>query len=510
MSQFLYGRLLRHYRPASNGITRREALMRTLAASAGLLLSTSPVSARAAGAAGRKRVIVVGGGFGGLACAYELTAAGYDVILFEARSRFGGRVLSFNDLVNGKTVEGGGELIGSNHPAWVSYANRFALELVAVTEDDKADVPVMLEGKKLDFKRVRELLDEMDDAYKTLNAAARKVNEDQPWKTRGAEALDAKNTGQWTAALAVSDECRQLICADLACNNAVAIDKQSYLGNLAQIKGGGVEKFWTDTEVLRCKGGNQQLAIRLAKAIGEDRIRMTAVTEIAVKDTRVRVTGADGRVVEADDAVLAVPPSVWNKIAIDPPLPPELKPQMGTSVKYLASVASRFWSDANLSPGAHTNGDIGQTWEGTNAQPGKEGAELTAFSGGPAAEACRAGPRERREAAYAKTLEVLFPGFGKHFVKSRFMDWPAEPLTGAGYSFPAPGQIMTMGPILRNGIGRLHFAGEHACYKFTGYMEGALNSGAALARRLAERDGLVKPPAPPPPPPRHAEPSKEK
>jgi monoamine oxidase len=42
----------------------------------------------------------------------------------------------------------------------------------------------------------------------------------------------------------------------------------------------------------------------------------------------------------------------------------------------------------------------------------------------------------------------------------------------------------------------LHFAGEHACYKFVGYMEGALNSGVAVAKRIAARDaGATVPPA---------------
>jgi monoamine oxidase len=72
------------------------------------------------------------------------------------------------------------------------------------------------------------------------------------------------------------------------------------------------------------------------------------------------------------------------------------------------------------------------------------------------------------------------------------MDWPNDPLTGGGYSFPAPGQVTTLGPILYNGIGRLHFCGEHTCYKFVGYMEGGLNSGASLAARIAKRDGVVK------------------
>ena len=32
---------------------------------------------------------------------------------------------------------------------------------------------------------------------------------------------------------------------------------------------------------------------------------------------------------------------------------------------------------------------------------------------------------------------------------------------------------MTQGPILAEGLGRLHFAGEHTCLKFVGFMEGA-------------------------------------
>jgi monoamine oxidase len=71
------------------------------------------------------------------------------------------------------------------------------------------------------------------------------------------------------------------------------------------------------------------------------------------------------------------------------------------------------------------------------------------------------------------------------------MAWPDEPWTLAGYSFPAPGQVTTVGPLLAKGLGRLHFAGEHACYKFVGYMEGALSSGAAVAMKLAARDGVV-------------------
>jgi monoamine oxidase len=61
-----------------------------------------------------------------------------------------------------------------------------------------------------------------------------------------------------------------------------------------------------------------------------------------------------------------------------------------------------------------------------------------------------------------------------------------SPWSKAGYSFPAPGQIISQGKTLYEGLGRLHFAGEYTCYQFIGYMEGALNSGAGVARRLAQ------------------------
>lgn len=199
----------------------------------------------------------------------------------------------------------------------------------------------------------------------------------------------------------------------------------------------------------------------------------------------------DGRTIECDDVVVTTPPSVWSKIDFSPALPATLKPQMGTNVKYLAHTKTRLWTKNGLSQYAMSDGPVQMTWDGTDNQPGDENNVLVAFSGGPQAEECLARAKDSRDAAYAKDLEQFFPGFKDDFVKSRFMDWPRDPWTMASYSFPAPGQVTSQGPILREGIGRLHFAGEHTCYKFVGYMEGGLSSGAELAQRLAVRDGLM-------------------
>ena len=145
-----------------------------------------------------------------------------------------------------------------------------------------------------------------------------------------------------------------------------------------------------------------------------------------------------------------------------------------------------------MSPDSLTDSLVNMTWEGTDAQEGDANVELTGFSGGPAADKALAVAKDRRDAEFGTMLELLYPGFKENFVKSRFMDWPNEKWTQAGYSFPAPGQVTTVGPRMYEGVGRLHFAGEHTCYKFVGYMEGASTRAQSLAKRLAVRDGVAK------------------
>src|SRR5262245_28642262 len=123
----LYARLHTRY-GATDGIGRREMIKQSLAAAAGLLISERLSFAAPHDAA--PRVIIVGGRLAGLAARYGLTRGGADVTVLEARNRIGGRVISFSDLVPGGSMEGGAELIGSNHAIWQQYKERFKLSFV--------------------------------------------------------------------------------------------------------------------------------------------------------------------------------------------------------------------------------------------------------------------------------------------------------------------------------------------------------------------------------------------
>src|SRR5260370_34885619 len=68
-------------------------------------LAAEPIRAEAGIGKGVK-VVVLGGGIGGLVSAYELKKLGYEVTLLEARERPGGRNWTGRDGTKGKFVDG--------------------------------------------------------------------------------------------------------------------------------------------------------------------------------------------------------------------------------------------------------------------------------------------------------------------------------------------------------------------------------------------------------------------
>jgi len=473
------------------GMTRRRFVEMALGAGAALML---PAAAFGGPGSKKPRVLVVGAGFAGLSCAWQLKRAGADVTVLESRNRVGGRVLTLDNFIDNAVVEAGAELIGSNHPTWLQYAERFGLGMRDVTEDEDAEAPIILDGRRISGPELDGLWEELSAALSLMNGDARKVDLRAPWAGEGAEKLDRTSLADAAARWDVSKTVRHAALTLLANDNAMRPDRASYLGVLTAIAGGGYERFWTESEVYRCAQGNQALAFKLAEAIGGGLQLGCAVEEIQLRSGGASAKDSKGATHEADCIVLTVPPPAWRNFKVDPPVPAGYAPYAGPAVKYLSKVSSAFWEGGEMSPYSLTDTAIGLTWEGTDGQRkgGSGPACLVVFAGGKAADKCLAFSPSGRGKEFSRRLEEIYPGYSEAFEKGIFMGWPEEKWTRCGYTSPALGEVTAIYPKFESPFQeRLYFAGEYTSLDFTGFMEGALKTGATTAGKIAKSLNLA-------------------
>src|SRR5437016_1452988 len=276
MSRSLFARLHRRFgRPISGRerlrrIEEHAARLRE-AMPVGLVGGARLATARAA------RVAVIGGGFAGTSAAWFASRAGMAVTLIEPRA-VGGRVSSRHDFIEGRILEAGAELIGTNHPMWIALARHFGLGLSAITTEDNYDgaglsMPVILEGRVLTDAEQKSMYTEMDTVFRAWGKESEVVTAPwKPWTTPDAVKLDADSLDQHIPA-GTSALTRAAIRTDFELNNTIAASQQSWLGNLAQFAGGGGYAYFEDSEVYRCAAGNQALAKNLAAKMSVDQHR---------------------------------------------------------------------------------------------------------------------------------------------------------------------------------------------------------------------------------------------
>src|SRR5678815_3193695 len=99
-----------------------------------------------------KKVVVIGAGLAGLSAGYELTQAGHDVTILEARNRPGGRVLTLREpFADGLYAEAGAMNVFDNHSWTLKYIKLFGLTLDRSTSSNLASI-AFIRGKRITIK----------------------------------------------------------------------------------------------------------------------------------------------------------------------------------------------------------------------------------------------------------------------------------------------------------------------------------------------------------------------
>jgi monoamine oxidase len=431
-----------------------------------------------------RSVAILGAGLAGLSLAYELRKRSYDVSIFEASDRVGGRTFTNRDLARPHVMDRGAELIGSNHPLWLHYADTFHLGFSDVKDYENS--PVRLGKDLLSNAEAKILFEQMSDAFDFVSARSKRIVDPfRPWTDPDASVLDQENVHKFVVQQRKwSRLCKKALLQQLESDNGVLAENQSLLGLLSMVRGGGMERYWVDTEVYRCKRGAQALSLAFEAALRG----LGTLVQFNSSVTAVNATGPQVKLEinqktwpnGFDDVVLAIPPSAW--IRVSKWLPDELSqlvrvpPQMGKNTKMLMAFSSRVWEKSRLAPSSTENGPVDQTWETTESYSSPQFG-MVAFSGADHAEKLSKLNNQNALNRVEANLQNTYKGFSAAVTGSEFVNWPTREWAWASYSFPSCGDITKWGPIFDEGYEKkLHFVGEHTCYAFTGYMEGYMRN----------------------------------
>jgi len=483
----------------SAGMTRRTFLGAAFAGTGTLVLSRGPIGKMTGittsprpDPATRRRVVVVGAGLAGLTAAVDLHDAGWDVVVLEARERVGGRVHTlWEPYSDGLHAEAGGESIDNNHHHLLALIHRFGLRTEARPTDKLTRAVVYRRGRRSPLAEfithrggaVAADYVRFSDALARVSAA---IDPHFPERATNAHELDAHSLEDFIRSQHLVPGAEFLVrLQNRAEYNAEA--RELSLLFVAQQTVVVADVPPSAVETMRISGGNVRLPQAMASVLGE-RVRLGCpVSQVEHGSQGVRVH-ARGRPIDAAHLVLALPMYPLRRVRFHPALPQSVAAlieglDLGPAVKVSHEYAAPFWRAEGASGFTVSDLSFAVAWDATDSYSVPQGI-LTQFITGDAARAAARSSDTARTREFAAQLDAVYPEGRRYRTwRSATMAWANEPYTGGGYALFGPGQLVPFWPVLRDGLERIHFAGEHVA-TMTGYMESAVRSGHRVAEQL--------------------------
>lgn len=448
-------------------LTRRQFGAVAVGSTAAVALAAcTPVGAGSSTRGVGLTVIVVGAGVAGLAAAQDLSRAGAEVIVLEARDRIGGRTATL--VREGFALDLGASWIhGVDGNPVAELVDDAGLELIETDVESAIGFDTATSDGLLDDAALARAGSRLDAAVE----AGYETEVDQPLQ----RVVDAAASG------ASASEAR--LIRYLA---ASAIENE-YAGPLSELSA-----WWFD-EAGAYGGGDAMIAGGYAQvpevlADGLDVRLGAAVTAVSWADDGVLVQTA-AETFEADAVIITVPLGVLQSgaITVDPALPDPHQAAiaglgMGVLNKVFLQFDEVFWDDTVDWIGIVPPEGADPWVDWVTVGRADDVPVLLGFAAGDLGRRVDAMSDVEVVASAVATLRSAYPS-APDPVDVLVTRWGADEFARGSYSFAAVGSDPEMRDDLAAGVGeRLHLAGEATSREHPSTVHGALLSG----RRAAE------------------------
>jgi monoamine oxidase len=478
----------------------------------------TPIQA-AAGSGKGVKVVVLGGGIGGLVSAYELKKLGYEVTLLEARERPGGRNWSGRKGTTVKFVDGttqtidweegnyqnlGPARLPSTHWTMLGYCRELGVPLeveintsrsTLLQSDTANDGQPVVQRKAINDTRghVSELLSKCI-ASGALDAELSKEDRERmktflkiygPLDEKSAY-IGSERAGYKTPPGAGT----QVAVDDTPMDMRILLD-ENFWGDLF------IEEAWDwQATMMQPVGGMDRIPYAFAKALGAVVQYNSPVTEIRKTASGVRVSYTQGgatKLFEASYCIMAMPFSMLKKIPNDLSAPFKKvvdESMMGAAYK-IAWESRRFWErDYNIYgglsylmqgpspvwyPSARLMHPTGVVVSGYTDEVGSGFNKLTL---------------EEKFAASRASVEKIHPGHGTELKNPVFCGWLHVPWNEGSW-IRSYGGGQTGYDVIIEADGPIYFAGDTASH-IVGWQEGAALSARRAVGMIADKVKAAK------------------
>jgi len=492
-------------------------------------------------------VVVVGAGFAGLTAARALRRAGLNVVLLEARDRVGGRVHNQDLAANGypgRVVEMGGQFVGplpgqgptSSIPGQEVYNPQDRVYKLA-QQYGIGTFPTYNAGNYINYLRGVGAVPYSGTtrippdpsaanagiALGLLNNMAKQVPRDAPWNPASAAEWDGETVESWmrrTLQPPASPDASTNHLVTLAVEAVMSVEPREIsllellwyissagnLDNLINTAGGAQDS--------RFIGGSQAIPIAIAAELVANLVLNAPVRRIEHPSSGGVVVRGDTFSVTAKRCIVAIPPALAGRIVYSPTVPAlsargSLRDQltqrypMASILKVNVIYPRPFWRDAGLAGQVTSDsGAVRATFDNT-PYPDPQTPTVTpgAMLGFIEADEARYWTTRTRNERYQQVINDLANYFGPQALAplggiNGYYEalWNAEEFSAGGPTgVPMSGAIVEYAQMLREPIGLLHWAGTETATRWSGYMDGAVESGERAASEVAAALGVTIP-----------------